>query len=79
MAGAKDIVKTLVMLLGLSGFIVSANRETSILILGAGPAGLRAAEQLLEEGITDFIILESSDQIGRPMVFYCFVLKRSQS
>jgi len=65
MAGAKLILLGLCLILG--GFTVSAGvsvKDTQILILGAGPAGLRAADKLLENGITDFIILDGNDRIG---------------
>ena len=38
--------------------------KTKYLILGAGPTGLGAAYRLQELGVTDFLVLEQSDQPG---------------
>ena len=38
-------------------------KETNILIIGAGPAGLALAGRLVKKGI-DFHIIEKSDRIG---------------
>ncbi|XP_072046958.1 uncharacterized protein [Amphiura filiformis] len=51
-------------LLLLSMVYLSSAKEAKYLILGAGAGGLRAAEILLERGITDFLILEGTDHIG---------------
>ncbi|CAB9510381.1 Peroxisomal N(1)-acetyl-spermine/spermidine oxidase [Seminavis robusta] len=42
----------------------------TILIVGAGAAGLTAAYTLLQEGVTDFRILEASDRIEEHLVWY---------
>ena len=39
-------------------------RKSKVLILGAGMAGIKAAEVLQSHGMTDFIILEGSNRIG---------------
>ncbi|XP_018364708.1 PREDICTED: uncharacterized protein LOC108762270 isoform X3 [Trachymyrmex cornetzi] len=39
-------------------------KETKIVIVGAGAAGIAAASRLLQRGVNDFVILEASDRIG---------------
>ena len=39
-------------------------RKSKVLILGAGMAGIKAAEVLQSHGIKDFVILEGSNRIG---------------
>jgi cation diffusion facilitator CzcD-associated flavoprotein CzcO len=43
------------------------DRSHDVVIIGAGAAGVCAAVELLGAGITDFVILESSHQIDRPL------------
>ncbi|XP_062500821.1 uncharacterized protein LOC134178054 [Corticium candelabrum] len=43
---------------------VQNDRQSKVLILGAGMAGIKAAEVLQSHGIDDFIILEGSNRIG---------------
>ena len=38
--------------------------SNTALILGAGAAGLAAAYQLQQQGITDFLIVEAADSLG---------------
>ncbi|SDH18318.1 flavin-containing monooxygenase [Klenkia brasiliensis] len=38
--------------------------NTSIVIIGAGPAGIGMAVELLRRGITDFTVLEKADAVG---------------
>lgn len=39
-------------------------KNTKILIIGAGAAGIAAACKLLENGEQNFVILEANDKIG---------------
>ncbi|MGM5629952.1 FAD-dependent oxidoreductase [Apibacter raozihei] len=43
---------------------VSGIKEVKYLIIGGGISGLSAARQLISKGITDFALLEMSDEIG---------------
>ena len=45
-------------------FIMSKTRS-KVVIIGAGIAGLSAASELVQNGITDVIILEARDRIGK--------------
>ncbi|KYQ55637.1 hypothetical protein ALC60_05481 [Trachymyrmex zeteki] len=40
------------------------SKETKIVIVGAGAAGIAAASRLLQRGVNDFVILEANDKIG---------------
>jgi polyamine oxidase len=42
--------------------------KTSVLILGAGTAGIAAAKALSDAGVSDFLILEYNDYIGGRVV-----------
>jgi len=42
----------------------SMPKETKIIIVGAGAAGIAAASRLLQKGVNDFVILEANDRIG---------------
>jgi len=42
----------------------SENRETQVLIIGAGVSGLSAARHLRRKGITDFIIIDLEKKSG---------------
>ena len=44
-----------------------ANKDTDVLILGAGMAGISAAKTLSDGGVKDFIILEGRTEIGGRM------------
>jgi monoamine oxidase len=37
---------------------------TTVVIVGAGAAGLSAARQLLKEGVTDIVVVEAQGRIG---------------
>lgn len=39
-------------------------KRVKILIIGAGMAGLSAANHLAKNGMTDFLVLEASNKIG---------------
>ena len=43
-------------------------KKCQILIIGAGMAGLAAANHLLKNGISDFLILEARNRIGGRIV-----------
>ena len=45
-------------------FIMSKTRS-KVVIIGAGIAGLSAASELVQNGVTDVIILEARDRIGK--------------
>lgn len=42
----------------------SATEHTKVAIIGAGIAGISAAEKLTSHGFTDFRILEATDRTG---------------
>ncbi|KAI0270548.1 amine oxidase [Gloeopeniophorella convolvens] len=44
-----------------------AHRDTKVLILGGGVAGVLAARTLTREGISDFVIVEARDELGGRM------------
>lgn len=53
--------------------ITAKERNTTVLVLGAGISGIAAAKTLSDHGIEDFIILEGTDRIGgrmRKMTFH---------
>lgn len=52
----------LVAILTLTCFVCT--QQQSVVIIGAGPAGLAAATRLLENNLTDVIVLEAEDRIG---------------
>ena len=39
--------------------------RSKVVIIGAGIAGLSAASKLVQNGVTDVIILEARDRIGK--------------
>lgn len=39
-------------------------KNTTVVVIGAGPAGIAAATRLLENGINNIIVLEAEDRIG---------------
>ncbi|XP_032672835.1 uncharacterized protein LOC116844858 isoform X2 [Odontomachus brunneus] len=39
-------------------------KRVKIIIVGAGASGIAAASRLLQEGISDFVVLEANDRIG---------------
>lgn len=46
----------------------TAKHEHNVIIIGAGMAGLSAANHLLKNGLTDFRILEARNRIGGRIV-----------
>jgi monoamine oxidase len=42
----------------------NANQDFDVVIIGAGWSGLGAAKTLLNEGVSNFLVLEASDTIG---------------
>ncbi len=53
--------------LGAEDTTSSCSSNSTVLILGAGATGLAAAYELEQSGITNYIIIEASDQIGGRM------------
>ncbi|XP_011063075.1 PREDICTED: spermine oxidase-like isoform X1 [Acromyrmex echinatior] len=49
---------------GESSRVCSLPKQTKIVIVGAGAAGIAAASRLLQKGVNDFVILEANDRIG---------------
>ncbi|MBA2656332.1 MAG: NAD(P)-binding domain-containing protein [Tatlockia sp.] len=47
----------------------SSNLSPRICIIGAGPSGLTAAKNLLQEGLTNFVVFEQNKQLGGNWVF----------
>jgi len=47
--------------------VTCGNKSSTVLILGAGAAGLAAAYQLQQQGITNFLIVEAADRLGGRM------------
>ncbi|KAK7084406.1 hypothetical protein SK128_013067 [Halocaridina rubra] len=43
---------------------MNAARQVSVCIVGAGVAGLAAAQKLVEAGVEDIIVLEAQDRVG---------------
>ncbi|XP_033123897.1 uncharacterized protein LOC117122435 [Anneissia japonica] len=43
---------------------LATNEPVSVLIVGAGAAGLQAAQTLVDNGVEDFLIIEAADYIG---------------
>ncbi|KAJ3059149.1 hypothetical protein HK102_010121, partial [Quaeritorhiza haematococci] len=52
---------------GAKGGAETVTAKAKVLILGAGASGVATAKKLVDQGITDFIILESRDVIGGRM------------
>ena len=55
-----------------------APKPKQVLILGGGVAGILAARKLMEEGITDFAIVEARDELGGRMHSTSFGAPRRQ-
>jgi len=51
----------------LMSVMVVASKDASVIVLGAGVAGIQAASQLTQQGITDILIIESTGRIGGRM------------
>ncbi|XP_072013348.1 uncharacterized protein [Amphiura filiformis] len=58
------IISTLLLMSFVHPSLANVKKEAKYLILGAGAGGLHAARLLLAQNITDFIILEGTNQIG---------------
>lgn len=43
---------------------IQAARQVEVLVIGAGVSGIGAAIRLLQEGITDFVVLEKAQDLG---------------
>lgn len=48
----------------LLGFTMSQTNEYDVIIIGAGMAGISAALELIQSGVTNIVILEASDRTG---------------
>ncbi|KAG0597932.1 hypothetical protein M758_12G031200 [Ceratodon purpureus] len=46
--------------------------RSTVIIIGAGMSGINAGKRLVEKGVTDIIILEAREQIGRRMYSHDF-------
>ena len=53
-------------------FSVRPAKDTTVLILGGGVAGITAARTLHDKGITDFIIVEARHELGGRMMNHRF-------
>ena len=45
------------------------NQAPKICVIGAGPCGLAVAKNLLQQGLTDFIVFEKNGQVGGNWIF----------
>jgi hypothetical protein len=45
------------------------NPEAKICVIGAGPCGIAVAKNLLEEGLTQFVVFEKNQQVGGNWIF----------
>ena len=57
---------------GIQHVLSKARKDTTVLILGGGVAGVTAARTLHEQGIDDFIILEARHELGGRMMSHTF-------
>ena len=57
---------------GIQHVLSTARKDTTVLILGGGVAGVTAARTLHEQGIDDFIILEARHELGGRMMSHTF-------
>jgi NADPH-dependent 2,4-dienoyl-CoA reductase/sulfur reductase-like enzyme len=58
-------------------FIIMDAKEYDVVIVGAGMAGLSAARNLIDHGITNILIIEANDRIGGRL--YTIPLKGNDS
>lgn len=48
---------------------MNTGTSARICVIGAGPSGLTAAKNLLQQGLTNFVVYEKNDQVGGNWVF----------
>lgn len=60
-------VLAFVAVLGFAAAVEENKNDATVLILGAGVAGIQAAATLTQQGITDFLIIEQAGRIGGRM------------
>ncbi|MFN8432873.1 MAG: NAD(P)-binding domain-containing protein [Anaerolineales bacterium] len=48
---------------------MNRTKDARVCIIGAGPSGITAAKNLIQAGITNFVIYEKNDQVGGNWVF----------
>lgn len=57
-------LSTFVLLFAIQLFIYTKCEKSSVIIIGAGPAGIAAATRLYKNNITNIKVLEAEDRIG---------------
>ena len=63
----KFIVAFIALFFTIIGVASTSENDATVITLGAGVAGIQAAAQLTQQGITDFLIIEQANRIGGRM------------